>query len=555
MTRTVFDTAQVAHVWAQGRQESGRNSARRVFFEGAKLFSYGTHFLTGYRLPDGAAFLNSARYSVSTSRHCQDARHAIPGRLSDVTGQAMRLYIPGPLMGTGGGRRGYSSGFPLPDFFDSRVFRLPQYVTREGAIVDSPYDAEGHHIATGRANPPTRPATPAELKEARPALLKLFLDCEETAPAESIVAAFLYAGAKPEEAAKAAQKVAAAHAKRAKEEAAKAAKVKADQAAAWARWAAALPLSEFAAQVESARRELATRNWRGAWEKLAEVLLVQAKELFKARKEAKARGWTRLAADLLTREKLLRAGAKDLEAFADRSHARANWGLNREAVQQGAAAMRAGCKGALPLWKKAREGAEALGNAARNGLGGHAYMKARAALAGADLARMAEGLEALEKAFAEREEAAKAEERAAALEKAAASLAAWRDDSGPMPGGRLSDLKGGALIRAARVTRDDSGAITGGRLETSWGAQVPLMEAVKAFRFLKLCRDKGQAWKANGHILEVGHFRVDSVSPEGDFVAGCHKINWGEVSALASRLGLADLAPADTTKERELAHE
>jgi hypothetical protein len=53
MTRQVFDTAQVAHVWAQGRQEEGRNPARRVFFDGPRLFSYGRHFLTAYRLPDG----------------------------------------------------------------------------------------------------------------------------------------------------------------------------------------------------------------------------------------------------------------------------------------------------------------------------------------------------------------------------------------------------------------------------------------------------------------------------------------------------------------------
>lgn len=548
MTRQVFDTAQVAHVWAQGRQESGRNSARRVFFEGAKLFSYGEHFLTGYRLPDGAAFLNLARYSVSTSRHCQDARHAIKSGTSELTGQAFRLYIPGPLMGTG--RRGYSRGYPLPDFFDSRVFGLEVWTWPDGFQADSPYGHEGR--LRSEAVKSKRPATPTELKEARPALLKLFLDCEETAPAESIVAAFRYAGAKPEEAAKAAQKIVAAHEKRAKEEAAKAAKAKADQAAAWAKRAAALPLSDFAAQVEKARRELATRNWRGAWESLAESLLGQAKELFKARKEAKARGWTRIAADLAPREKLLRAGAKRLEADSFRSARLNYWGGNRRAIRAGLQAIKAGGLQDVRVWHEARVASSELAGsalAALAGKDGYSWLLCRAKAAGADLARMAEGLDALEKAFEERQEAAKMEERAAALAKASAALALWREGEGPLPG-RLSDVQGGALIRAAKVTRDDSGAITGGRLETSWGAQVPLAEAVKAFRFLKLCRDKGQAWKANGHILEVGHFRVDSVSAEGNFVAGCHRINWGEVSALASRLGLADLAPADTTQER-----
>lgn len=554
MTRYVFDTAQVAHVWAQGRQESGRNSARRVYFEGAKLFSYGSHFLTGYRLPDGAAFLNSARYSVSTSRHCQDARHAIPGRLSDVTGQPMRLYIPGPLMGSGG--RGRSGGYPLPDFFDSRVFALPQYVTREGAIVDSPYDGEGRHIATGRANPPTRPATPAELKEARPALLKLFLDCEETAPAESIVAAFRYAGAKPEEAVKAAAKVGAAHAKRAKQEAEEAARKKADLAAHRAKEQAARPLSAFVETVKAARAYVAQNDWRGAWEGQAENLKEEAKKLFLARKEAKARGWTRIAADLAPREKLLRQGAAALESYAQKGRSLRLWQFHKEAMRAGLKAAESGDmggrQGAL-IWTEARRGAEALGNACRNGIGpGQAkdsgYMAARAALVGADLARMAEELEKAAAFLGAKEEEAKAEERAAALAKAAAAIEAWRE-GGPLSG-RWSDVAGGALLRAVGVKRDDSGAIVGGRLSTSWGAEVPLPEAVKAFRFLKLCRDNATPWKANGRTLEVGHFRVDSVDSSGNFVAGCHRINWGEVAALASRLGLADLAPANTTQER-----
>jgi hypothetical protein len=445
----------------------------------------------------------------------------------------------------------------LPDFLESRVFKVRGFVRPNGQEVESPYsyereEGEGYPARFERA------PTPADLKAARPGLLKLFLECEETAPAESIAALFRYAGAKPEEAAKAAAKVAAAHAKRAKAEAERAAKIKAEDSARYAKQAATTPLHFFAKQVTTARRQVAAHNWRGAWEREAAGLLESATRLFKARKEAKARGWTRIAADLAPREKLLRAGAKALEAFADKSQARANWGGYREAVQAGRAALQAGAalppgrSGAL-AWIEARKGAEALGNAVQNGLKGQGYMKARAALAGADLARMAEGLAALAAAFAEREEAAQAEERAAALAKAAGALAAWREGAGPLPGGRLSDVQGGALLRAVAVKRDDSGAVIGGRLGTSWGAEVPLVEAVKAFRFLKLCRDNGKAWRANGHILEVGHFRVDSVSAEGNFVAGCHRINWGEVAALAARLGLSDLAPADTTQERHKA--
>ncbi len=531
--KTVFPNAMVAHIWAQGRQESGRSGHGNVFFEGPRLFSYGHHFLTAYRLPDGAAFLNAGKYSVSTSRHQSQAWRAIRGS---------GIHMPGALMGNG-----RSQGFPLPDFMDSRIFGLNVWTWPDGFQSDSPYGHEGRLRSEARNE--KRPATEAEMKAARPALLKLFLDCPETAPAESIVAAFRYAGASPEEAAKAAAKVAAFHVKQAKDEAAALAKEQAKQRASFARAQAATPLEVFRGFVDYARAYIAQNNGRGAAERQAADLLATAKALLKAGKEARARGWNQIAADLKAREKLLRQGAAGLESFADRSQARANWGLYREAVQGGAKALKAGVAGLPPFWKAARQGAESLRNACQNGLKGQAYMKARAALAGADLARMVEGLEALALAFAEREEAGLREERAAALAKAAAALATWREGEGALPG-RLSDLTGGALLRARGVQRDEAGAITGGALETSWGASVPLPHAIRAFRFLKLCRDQGTAWDANGKTLTVGHFRIDRVESTGDFKAGCHRINWPEVAALAARLGLSDLAPADTREER-----
>lgn len=516
MTRTVFDTAMVAHVWAQGRQEEGRNSRRSVYFEGPRLFSYGSHFLTGYRLPDGAAFLNSTSHSVTTSGHQSDARRAVTGA---------RYYLP----------RGTIER--VADLMEGGAL-----LARESGVYPPAY----------------RAATREEQAEARPRLVKLFLEARETAPRESIVAALRYAGAKPEEAAKAAARVIAAHEKRAKEEAAADLKAAKERAANDAKESAARPLGDFAAAVQEARNRLSAHNWCGAWERHASELLSDAKWLFKARKEAKARGWTRIAADLKARESILRAGAAGLEAFAARSQARMQWGNYREAVQTGLLVM----SGVRPdlfgedkakAWGTARKGAESLANACRNGLNGQAYMQARARLAGADLASMTAGLEALARAFGEREEAAKREERAAALAKAAAALAAWREGTGPRPG-YLSDTEGGALLRATGVELDESGAIVGGTLETSHGASVPLTHALRAFRFLKLCRDKGQAWQANGKTLPVGHFRIERVTAEGNFKAGCHVINWPEVAALAARLGVADLAPADTTEAREGVH-
>lgn len=166
--------------------------------------------------------------------------------------------------------------------------------------------------------------------------------------------------------------------------------------------------------------------------------------------------------------------------------------------------------------------------------------------------------------------AAKAEAaRAAKKAKDAAALAAWLTGArdawraglkaperpeglGMYQAGRalLDDGQGGAMLKAVNVTRDDSGAVTGGTLQTSQGAEVPLTHAIRAFRFLKLCRDAGREWRANGKTLPVGHFRIDSIDAAGNFRAGCHRINWPEVERVAAALGLADLAPADTTESR-----
>jgi hypothetical protein len=88
--------------------------------------------------------------------------------------------------------------------------------------------------------------------------------------------------------------------------------------------------------------------------------------------------------------------------------------------------------------------------------------------------------------------------------------------------------------------------VRGSSLETSLGATVPLEHAVRVFRFVKLCRERGEAWQRNGRSLRVGHFQVDSVDANGDFTAGCHFIAWPETEAAAIAAGVADLASEDT---------
>lgn len=67
----------VAHIWAQGRQESARSHNGQFYCEGRALYSYGPHFVVGYIMPDGTTLITSDRYSLSTGRHISLARNAL----------------------------------------------------------------------------------------------------------------------------------------------------------------------------------------------------------------------------------------------------------------------------------------------------------------------------------------------------------------------------------------------------------------------------------------------------------------------------------------------
>lgn len=84
--KTVFDSAQCAHVWAQQRQPSGRNARGSLFFDGPTSYSYGSHFplatFTGRTDPATGRQLvlfNSTSYSSSTAKHQRHVRHALTG--------------------------------------------------------------------------------------------------------------------------------------------------------------------------------------------------------------------------------------------------------------------------------------------------------------------------------------------------------------------------------------------------------------------------------------------------------------------------------------------
>ena len=77
-----YTNSQCPHVWAQQTKEKGQTNNGNLFFEGRTIYSYGYHFpIASYqeRKKKAAVFVNDDKYSVSTTQHQSDVRHAISG--------------------------------------------------------------------------------------------------------------------------------------------------------------------------------------------------------------------------------------------------------------------------------------------------------------------------------------------------------------------------------------------------------------------------------------------------------------------------------------------
>jgi hypothetical protein len=638
MTRTVFDNSMVAHVWAQRRQDSGKSGNGNFYFEGPFLYSYGSHFLVGYALPDGRALLNSDGYSISTSRHKSYAWGAVRGRSFHVPNLTEFRDVL-----AGAERDGQRVTGQTPDqeaaSMARRVERAAQLISREGVKL-----AKGQTL-----NPNTR----------RPDFSSF--------STEAAAVIFEALGLPPAKAARAAAKALKARETNLAQWSKAEADSKTQAALNLAKETAAKPLSETLAQLHQLERS-GRLNARFDGPRMEG----KARALFAAAKVAKGKGLAKVAAAVMAHYRLIRERVKlwpEIEgpaavraelrtAFRVIREARAllsltpaqlgdaeesrNWyekpdKLARDARDTLAALGLISMEGKTPVKARAKalarylgavgipesvtaaranELAKALGamgdrallawvrkanrervaaiRALREAMAGNpaeapaAVIRAGAKAlrdvahnldTGRDVMPWKVGLWTAEGARAEYKAAeailAAAEERE--REKAEAELAAWAEArkaawlaGQPEPArpdsvyayssrvsygaARMEDSEGGALIRARDVIRDGSGMITGGTLETSQGAEVPLTHAIRAFRFLKLCREKGQAdpafdgWRANGKTLPVGHFRVDQVDREGNFRAGCHRINWAEVARLAASLGLDQLTAENTTE-------
>jgi len=534
MTRTVFDNHETAHVWAQNAQDSGRSHNGQFYFSGPALFSYGPHFLAGFILPDGVALLNDDSYSVSTGRRMGYARSATSHRtrhhLADLT--EIGAAIAWAARRDGETRPSSVRGY-CPDAQaarrDVRAWAV-RVLERDGPDAIGP-DAlayvlglvglarSGDKIRREAARKvEARKAAAQADKERQAANAARLWGSKERADALPDALARILGGERPHHATNWGGPLAYLESLN-------------REALAAQKWTKGRPgfirdharIRKARAQVRAAidtRRAIEGR--RVAWGnfKRGAALLRDALAALETGQAPQAGNVAGQVRDHENRVSNLEAG--------ERLH-------TLEAVTRLCAQVEA--KRALALVSTAPTMTPAL-RAALDTLAGTLDSGARKAADDLGAERQAAG----DKAQAER------------LERERQDREAWQRGEtvrGRFGGAYFRTAQGGAYLRAVDVKRDDSGQITGGTLETSQGARVPLTHALRAFRFLKWCRETGTPWQRNGRTVRVGHYQVDSVSPDGTFRAGCHLIEWPQVEALAAALGVADLeADSSVAQER-----
>jgi hypothetical protein len=84
--------------------------------------------------------------------------------------------------------------------------------------------------------------------------------------------------------------------------------------------------------------------------------------------------------------------------------------------------------------------------------------------------------------------------------------------------------------------------VNGEEVETSWGAAFPLTHAAPLWRAIQTAKASGGRTfnRAEDSSPKAGHFTVESITAEGDVIAGCHRVPFEECERLARDLGLTE---------------
>ncbi len=83
-------------------------------------------------------------------------------------------------------------------------------------------------------------------------------------------------------------------------------------------------------------------------------------------------------------------------------------------------------------------------------------------------------------------------------------------------------------------------------LVTSRGARIPLADAAKGYILARHVVETGEAWRANGSKIKLGHYFLDSIAADGTVTAGCHVITWPEIERHAALFEQVRAASTET---------
>lgn len=482
MTRTTFSNDMVAHVWAQKRQDSGRSNNGNFYFNGATLYSYGTHFCVAHHLPDnGPTLLNTDGYSVSTSGHKSDAARACR--------HLQTVYVP-----------------------------------RLTALVD----------------------TLRYYRNAKDMRKAVRIYCEESAIAgdisdESLAALLQYVGI-PQSLAKIQRDAAKAVARRKVDKARKA------RAAALETLRSATALSDAQWYKATADR-LASQHYRSAENVIHdETTLIRKAMRTLTKAGTPVRLWNAAQRVLKSLQAMESRLESDKPRAAQRVRVRHLINELRRAMRstrfnwESAATARDGEKSQY-IWAvsdgltRASRSLAYIANHESGYVPASLRDKARDAVA-----MLQPAIDATRETYDSTRVAEREQQRRLDELSREESRVRWFD--GLRSNWHGAKPNGAAYLRATGVERDSAGNVTAGTLETSQGANVPLVAAIRAFRFVKLVKERGTPWHANGQQLPVGNFRIDRIETTGNFRAGCHAIDWQEIEALATDLGVFALPAA-----------
>lgn len=582
--KTVFaDKSEVSHLWAHRAQDSARYAKDNFFFTGAALYSYGSHYLCGFMIGRDVAFLNSDSYSVTTGGHQRLASgatsHLTQYRLPDMTALYDVLRLADDDSRSPAAKRKRAKAFAkakaegnlgainYDGHAESRAYELFRNWLVSNHAAASASAADGVAFLAARIGFSAGEVTSAIREGERKAKAKedaaakreaARLDREGKRFAAMSFADIL--ADSPEDGRKVWGEKRDYYGRRdSKPYALKKMKDFAKELGRYHKRAKAAGYNRRAAalwsHVKAYRAHIAGRNdriiaahrrerarelmaWRRGEGKRPNSYSFSA-ERFPAinrrleRAEAEERRESNLAAYRAWRDG--EGKRPPLNFFPDESEERA-------AILADVAEERERNESAYIAWKS---DPAAPRPPASFFLGGDYSPSSFKASDGRDYSpyTMPEAIKAEYRAaypfaFAwnelhEAEESEKHErERREKEEREREALAAFRE-RGVVAYPHLSDDKGGALL-----------TVIGQELVTSWGARVPLADAIRVFRFAKLCREGGKAWHANGRRVYCGHYQIDKIMPDGGFRAGCHLINWPEIEAAAILAGVVDM-PAD----------